>query len=116
MSGSVSAEAERRALAARKALDAMNEALAHRPKQTGHDFSAASRCLTALREQMVTELRERPTPELRQRLERLNSVISVVYGGQFPIGAVPWEHVEQARDAFVRLLGDMGVDVDRPAV
>jgi len=99
--------------AAREALAAIDEALSHRPKQTGHDFSAASRCLTALREHLIAEVRARSTPEARERLARLNAVISVIYGGQFPIGAVPWEKVQQARDALARLLGEMGADVDR---
>lgn len=106
---------DRRGAAARRALEAMDDALSHRPKQTGHDFSAATRCLVVLRDQVIAEMRERPTPELRDQLARLNGVISVFYGGQFPIGAVPWEHVEKARDSFVALIGEMGLTVAKSA-
>lgn len=98
-----------RATAAECALAALDDALSHRPRQTGHDFSAATRCLAVLRDQVITEMRRRPTPAIRDHLYRLNGVISVVYGGQFPIGAVPWDYVQQARDRFARLLGDMGL-------
>lgn len=108
-------EPDSRTFAAQKALAAIDEALSHRPRQTGHDFSAATRCLTALREQVIAELRRNPTAERRDQLQRLNAVISVVYGGQFPIGAVPWDQVQQARDALVRLLGEMALPVD-PAI
>lgn len=107
--------ADARAIAAQKALAALDHALSNRPKQTGHDFSAATRCLTALREHVIVDMRGHPAAATRDHLARLNAVISVVYGGQFPIGAVPWDHVQQARDTFVRLLRDMGLAVDQPA-
>lgn len=105
--------ADNRAEAARCAMAALNEALSHRPVKTGHDFSAAQRCLTALRDSVIMHHREQPSAESRERLARLNAVISVVYGGQFPIGAVPWDSIEQARDALARLLAEMGLGVDR---
>jgi hypothetical protein len=57
---------------------------------------------------MIAQLRAHPSAAGDERLGRLNAIISVVYGGQFPIGAVPWDKVEQARDAFARLIGEDG--------
>ena len=109
----MSETADNRAELARQAMAALDDALSHRPVKTGHDFSEAQRCLTALREKVIARHRDHPSAESSDRLARLNAIISVVYGGQFPIGAVPWDKVEQGRDAFARLLGEMGLVVDR---
>ena len=89
------------------ALGALDRLLADRPDRVSHDFSAAMRCLTDFREHMLGHARREDTTQARERLARLNAVISVFYGGQFPIGAVPWKHLEKARDGFAALLQEL---------
>lgn len=89
------------------ALGALNRLLADRPERVSHDFSAALRCLTEFRTHLLARTRQEPTPQAGARMARLNAVISVFYGGQFPIGAVHWEHLEKARDSFAALVQEL---------
>lgn len=82
---------------ARDALAAIDTLLADRPEKIGHDFSEATRRLTAWREQCIARWRETQAMEARRRLDRVNAAISVVVGGQFPLGRVNWDSIESAR-------------------
>ena len=39
----------------------------------------------------------------RQRLALINSVLSVVIGGHFPLGGIPWPQIEKAREVLASL-------------
>ena len=39
------------------------------------------------------------------RLEGANAVLSVIVGGHFPLGDIPWGHIEEARKRLAGLLG-----------
>jgi hypothetical protein len=82
---------------ARAALAAIDTLLADRPEKIGHDFSEATRRLTAWRAHCTARWRETQAKEDRQRLDRVNAAISVVLGGQFPLGRVNWDSIERAR-------------------
>lgn len=80
------------------ALAAMDRILAHRPRKDGHDFSEATSSLCELRDRLIRRQGNADSsPRERERLERLNAVISVVVGGHFPLGAIPWDEIEKAR-------------------
>ena len=79
------------------ALQAVDKLLADRPEKVGHDFSEATRRLTAYRDAMITRWRQTRSEADRRQLERINATLSVVVGGQFPIGSVPWPQIERAR-------------------
>ena len=81
----------------RAALAALDTLLADRPEKIGHDFSEATRCLTAWREHCIARWRETEAGEDRRFLERINAAISVVVGGQFPLGHVNWDSIESVR-------------------
>lgn len=86
----------------------LDKLLADRPHRIGHDFSEATRCLTALREQVVEKLRAGDTsPETTGRLARLNAVLSVVVGTHYPVGAPKWPHLQRARDSFAELASEL---------
>ena len=92
---------------AEKALAAIDKVLADKPERNGHDFSAAVHCLSDLRDVLIRERRDRsPGPEARDRPGRLNAAISIIVGGQYPIGSVPWRHIEDARASFATLLAE----------
>jgi hypothetical protein len=90
----------------RDAVQAIDKLLANRRTKTGHDFSEATRRLTVWRQQLIERWRQTQTDVDRRDLERVNAAISVVVGGQFPLGPVPWSHVEQVRDDLSRLVTD----------
>jgi hypothetical protein len=87
------------------ALTAIDRALRHRPEKDGTDFSEAARHLAKFRDAMIADHRATPpTPVARERLARLNSTLSVVLGGHFPLGAIPWHEIELARGCLAELL------------
>ena len=84
----------------RVALRLLDEMLAGQPERDGARFSACARHLCALRRGVVRE-----DAGGGERLGRLNGVISVVVGGHFPLGKVPWPHLEHARRVLAELVG-----------
>ncbi len=88
-----------------QALDALDQALAGRPHKDDHAFSAAMDHLCVMRDGMIGEVRAQGgTAENRRRLEHVNSVLTVVLGGYFPLGPIPWDEVEKARGWLQDLL------------
>lgn len=91
----------------RAALAAIDRALEHRPEKDGHDFSDAAKHLAQLRDAIITEHRDAPpSAAARERLARLNAVLSVVLGGHFPLGGIPWPEIERARGWLADLLAE----------
>jgi hypothetical protein len=93
----------------KSALQVLDKVLRDRPKKVGSDFSDAIARLSALRDEMIGRYRSAgldagESPELQQ----LNSVITLVIAGHYPLGKVPWSHVEQARERFATLLPELG--------
>ncbi len=79
------------------ALAAIDRLLADRPNKVGHDFSAATRHLCAWRDSLAQRWRHTAAENDRRALERVNAALSVILGGQFPLGQVPWPEIERAR-------------------
>jgi hypothetical protein len=89
------------------ALVAIDRALEHRPEKDGHDFSDAARHLAKLRDAMIARHRDAPPGDAaRERLARLNSILSVVLGGHFPLGSIPWHEIKLARGWLAGLLSE----------
>lgn len=89
--------------AGRQTLAAIDQILVDRPNKVGHDFSAATRCLAAWRDVLVQRWRHSAAEIDRRSLDRVNAAISVILGGQFPLGHVPWQEIEMVRQD----LGDL---------
>ena len=88
--------AEARAGAA--ALEHFARVLAQRPFKDDQELSHATRCLAALRHNLIhIQGNDHATEADRERLGRLNAVISVVMGMHFPSGNAPWGEFEKAR-------------------
>ena len=81
----------------REALQAIDKLLRDRPEKVGHDFSEATRLLCAWRDRLIEEWRKTQETSSRRDLERVNAAISVIVGGQFPLGGVPWPEIEAVR-------------------
>lgn len=98
----------------RRALEAFDRVLAEKPeddtpraarKQLGDDFSEATRLICGFRDILIQAQRKAgATPASQARLQEVNSVLSTVLAGHFPLGDIPWAHVQKGRDAFARLL------------
>jgi hypothetical protein len=85
-------------------LAAIDKLLADRPEKEGHDFSEATRRLTAWRERFIARWRETRSEEDRRRLEHVNAAVSVIVGGQFPLGSVKWDLIEKVRQDLATLV------------
>lgn len=87
------------------ALRAVDAVLADKPDKVGHDFSAAEHAMAAYRDALIGVWRESRSEQDLQRLMGANSVLSVVVGGHFPLGGVPWPHLQNARESLAGLVG-----------
>ena len=98
----------------RRALEALDRVLGEKPdggttkrgrEHLGEDFSETTRLLCGWRDILIqAQRREGPTPASRGHLQDINSVLSTVLGGHFPLGDIPWPQVEKARDVLAGLL------------
>ena len=84
------------------ALHAVDQALSKKPQADSHDFSAAVRELARFREELIQ------SDGIGKRLSQLNAVISVVIGGHYPVGPVPWPHLEKAREVLAKIVQGSG--------
>lgn len=84
-----------------RVLAALDKLLAERPEREGRDFSEATRCLTAYREEVLA----RAGADQAEGLAVVNAAISVVMAGHFPLGDVPWGHIDKARERLRELVG-----------
>jgi hypothetical protein len=85
------------------ALRAVDKLLAERPEKVGSDFSEATRRVVEFRDRLIDRWRQTHAEPDRQRLADVNSVLSVVIGSHFPLGAIPWPQLEKARGILARL-------------
>jgi formate dehydrogenase major subunit len=84
-------------------LEAIDKLLAEKPEKVGHDFSEATQRLCDWREDLIVRWRRTHADEDRRKLDLVNSAISVVVGGQFPLGPVPWAEIAKVRDKLLTL-------------
>jgi hypothetical protein len=89
------------------ALDALDQVLARKPHKDDHCLSVATECLCVFRNHLIARQREAgATAHSREQLARLNSVLSVVLGGHFPHGDVPWGELERPRAWLAELVAE----------
>jgi formate dehydrogenase major subunit len=87
-----------------RALALIDKLLAERPEKVGHDFSEATRCLSAYRDELIGRFRKTGAKDDRARLDGANAVLSVIVSGHFPLGDIPWGHIEEARKRLAGLV------------
>jgi hypothetical protein len=93
--------------AGQAALAAIDRALKHRPEKDGHDFADAAQQLARLRDAMIARYGDAPLPPAaRERLARVNAILSVVLGGHFPLGSIPWHEIELARGWLADMMAE----------
>jgi hypothetical protein len=57
----------------------------------------------ALRDGQIEQWRHTNAEPDRRRLALINAVLSIVVGGHFPLGGIPWPQIEKARDVLASL-------------
>ena len=88
---------------AREALGLLDEVLASRPHKDDHKLSHATLALCEYRDTLINSGPPTGAPE-RQRLGHVNAVLSVIAAMHFPLGELPWEELEKARDWLAALV------------
>ena len=86
------------------ALADLDRALDDRPDKIYGDLAQAVRALVRLRDEWIAERRRGGNAARDDRLERLNAILSVVSGSEYPLQGVRRERIEKARDALAELL------------
>lgn len=87
----------------RAALEQIEEMLSRRqPGQVSDQCSRAVSFLVRLRERMMEQDQTAPAAPLS--LARVNAILSVLAGIEFPLAGVHWKRMEQVRDALRGLL------------
>jgi len=92
---------------AHEALAALDRALAHKPDKDDDDFTASLKHLSAFRDALTAKFRAAgndETRDVRAHLARVNAIISIVMAGHFPLGAIPWPEIEQARQHLAEVV------------
>lgn len=89
-----------------QALEKLDKVLRDRPEKIGYDFSEAVRDLVLYRDALAQSWRETGGEPGRGRLARINAVLSVLVGGHFPLGSVPWELIQKAREQLAAIVAD----------
>lgn len=82
----------------------LDRALDDRPDKIYGDLAQAVRALVRLRDEWIAERRRSGNAARDGRLERLNAILSVVSGSEYPLQGVRRERIEKARDALAELL------------
>lgn len=89
----------------RQALAAVKHALENREKNPLPEVSKAVRCLVPLRNQLIEEKRAGTDSTLPQAfLDRVNGILSVAAGIEYPLGGLHRGRLEKVRDSLVQLL------------
>jgi hypothetical protein len=80
-------------------LEALDRAIAARPRRDGQAFSDATKPMCAYRDELRHALRESPDDlGLRRQLKAANLAITLMLAGHFPLGDMPWDQIEALRD------------------
>jgi hypothetical protein len=85
----------------RTAVEALDRALRDRPEQLYDDLSDAVCCLVRLRDVLIDQTAKEPVNA--DRLRRLNALLSLVVGGEYPVQGLSRDRLKKARNALAEL-------------
>ena len=96
---------------ARRCLAQLEDALTRPPDRLGEEVDQVERELATLRDELIADLRANGR---RAGLDRVNAVLSLVVGLEYPAAGIQRKLIEQARDALGALLdsGELNQGVD----
>ena len=96
----------------REAVAKLDYLLRNHPAETAEELTDAVRCTVALRDTMI-ERRHGPGGESERqdrRLRQVNSIISAIVAGEFPLMGIRWKRIEGARDLLKQVLAEEETD------
>ncbi len=89
------------------AAEALDRALAARPRQDGQAFTEATKPICAYRDALRHGLRDNPgDPLARKRLKDANVAVSLLLAGHYPLGEMPWDQLETLRQHMAAMRQD----------
>ncbi|WP_431271816.1 hypothetical protein [Dankookia sp. P2] len=88
--------------AAGAALRRLDRLLAERPHEVHEDLSEAVRGIVCIRDDLIQ--RVRADGDGKDQLDRVNQLVSIAVGAEFPVTGLHWERVEKTRDGLRALL------------
>jgi hypothetical protein len=92
----------------RDAVAKLDYLLRNHPAETAEELTDAVRCVVALRDNMIDRNRARRqrSDEQDRRLRQVNSIISAIVAGEFPLMGIRWQRIEGARDLLKQVLAE----------
>jgi len=87
----------------RHAIAALERLLQEHPENLERDVNDATRTLVALRNDLIARTRGGEAA-YAGHLTQVNSTLSILMAGHYPVEGVRWDCIRQARDALERLV------------
>lgn len=84
-------------------IEALERALAGEVSPDKDPIASATRCTAALRDELIARLR-RGDADAEPLLVQANALLSELCAAEFPLAGFRRDRIEQARDAYRRLL------------
>jgi hypothetical protein len=96
----------------REAVAKLDYLLRNHPAETIEELTDAVRCTVALRDRMIERRRAvgGRSDEQDRRLRQVNSIISAIVAGEFPLMGIRWQRIEGARDLLKQVLAEEETD------
>ena len=91
----------------REGLEALDHVLEHRPDHVHDEIARATRCIVHVRDELIAA-RRAGDARYGDLLGHVNSLLSVLIAGEFPLAGVRWERMKRARDEYEHVLERTG--------
>jgi hypothetical protein len=94
----------------------LDDLLSKHPAEVAEELTDAIRKMVDLRERMIERRRAQRGPHASQdrRLRQVNSVISAMVGGEFPLPGMRWKRIQGARDLLKQVLAEEEAEEAHP--
>jgi hypothetical protein len=86
-----------------RAIEALDRLLRRHPQDIEADAVQATRALVSLRNRLIGLRRSAHREELGATLAQVNSALSELMGGHYPVAGIRWDCMKQARNALAGL-------------
>ena len=92
----------------REAIGKLDYLLRNHPAETADELTQAVRSTVDLRDRMIEHRHAQGAQNDAQnrRLREVNSIISAIVAGEFPLIGIRWQRIESARDLLQQVLAE----------
>ena len=96
----------------RKAVADLDYLLRNHPAETAEELTDAVRCTVELRDKMIEHRHAAGgrNGQHERRLRQVNSILSAIVAGEFPLMGIRWKRIEGARDLLKQVLAEEEAD------